>query len=365
MANKVNESIGKAQFEGLRMADKIIKKEDLPALLTGLMDHYRVYAPVHHEGNTNFQRIVSADQVDLSRANTTLSPKSLMLPQSESMFKFTLDRSSDQVGVLAEIEKDFSPSLIFGIRPCDAKSFQLLDLNFDTPTYRDPWWVRRRQATTLIGFGCTAPCSTCFCTSVGSGPFSTDGLDLLVVDLGAEFACRSITEKGEQVFSKVGLTVNVSDAAADAVSAAEQTARKRMKSVVHSENLKHQNQEALFHGQFWDEVQFSCINCGVCTFVCPTCWCFDIQDEVHKGSGIRLRNWDACMFPLFTLHGSGHNPRSQKLQRVRQRFMHKLKYFVDKYDMGVACVGCGRCVQQCPVNIDIRQLFALMNSMKV
>jgi sulfhydrogenase subunit beta (sulfur reductase) len=110
-------------------------------------------------------------------------------------------------------------------------------------------------------------------------------------------------------------------------------------------------------------VAFACINCGTCTFLCPTCWCFDIQDEVHRSDGDRIRNWDSCMFPLFTLHASGHNPRSEKVQRVRQRFMHKLKYYVDKYDNGVACVGCGRCVKHCPVNIDIREVFKLMNEL--
>lgn len=118
----------------------------------------------------------------------------------------------------------------------------------------------------------------------------------------------------------------------------------------------------LFNAPFWDEIQFACINCGTCTFLCPTCWCFDIQDEVQGDKGDRLRLWDSCMFPLFTQHGSGHNPRSQKLQRVRQRFMHKLKYYQDKYGSGAACVGCGRCVQACPVNIDIRQVGSQMAS---
>ena len=114
------------------MIDRVIKKENLHALLNVLLDHYRVYSPVRHQGMTNFQQISAADQVDLSQVNTTLSPKSLMLPQSESMFKFTLMKTSEQAGILREIEKDFSPRVIFAIRPCDAKSFQLLDLNFDT-----------------------------------------------------------------------------------------------------------------------------------------------------------------------------------------------------------------------------------------
>ena len=347
------------------MIDRVIKKANLHALLNVLMDHYRVYAPVRHQGMTNFQEISAADQVDLSQVNTTLSPKSLMLPQSESMFQFTLMKTSEQAGILREIEKDFSPRVIFAIRPCDAKSFQLLDLNFDTPSYRDPWWTGQRQSTTLVGLGCNQPCSSCFCTSVGSGPFSTEGLDLLLIDAGNEFAIQTLTKKGEELLAKTSVESEVSEATAKAVLALQESSVQAIESTVPTESLKRHEAKALFDGDFWDELHFACINCGVCTFLCPTCWCFDIQDEVHKDNGIRLRNWDSCMFPLFTLHGSGHNPRAQKLQRLRQRFMHKLKYFVDKYDRGVACVGCGRCVQQCPVNIDIRNVFRLMNDLKV
>ena len=139
-------------------------------------------------------------------------------------------------------------------------------------------------------------------------------------------------------------------------------ALERITSKVPADKLSEKTVTDLFDAPIWDEVAFSCINCGTCTFLCPTCWCFDIQDEVLGKQGDRIRNWDACMFPLFTLHGSGHNPRDEKTQRVRQRFMHKLKYYVDKYKGGPACVGCGRCVQFCPVNIDIRRVFELVNN---
>jgi ferredoxin len=138
-------------------------------------------------------------------------------------------------------------------------------------------------------------------------------------------------------------------------------AGEKISSAVPTDQLRAKVVNELFEAPFWDRVAFACINCGTCTYLCPTCWCFDIQDEVFGKEGDRIRNWDACMFPLFTLHGSGHNPRENKVQRVRQRFMHKLKYYVDKYEDGVACVGCGRCVQFCPVNIDIRKVFELMD----
>jgi ferredoxin len=347
------------------MVDRVIKKTELADFVDRLMEKHRVYAPVRQQDMTDFQEISTADQVDLSFANTTLSPKSIILPQSEVMFEFNLDRTSEQAGILHEIETDHFPRIIFGIRPCDAKAFHLLDLNFNTPSQRDPWWVRRRQITTLVGLGCNTPCPTCFCTSVGSGPFATEGLDLLLIDGDDELVIQVITEKGQGLLNDLGVEAEASGAKKEVVSALQESSLQSIKSVVPTEGLKQHEANALFNADFWEEVQFPCINCGVCTFVCPTCWCFDIQDEVFKGNGLRLRNWDSCMFTLFTLHGSGHNPRSQKLQRVRQRFMHKLKYFPDKYHKGVACVGCGRCVQQCPVNIDIRQVFLLMNDFKV
>jgi len=139
-------------------------------------------------------------------------------------------------------------------------------------------------------------------------------------------------------------------------------AEKNITSRVETDKLKDKALLDLHEAPFWDDIAFACINCGTCTYVCPTCWCFDIQDEAKQKQSSRFRNWDTCMSPLFTRHATGHNPRGAKVQRVRQRFMHKLKYFLDKYDQGIMCVGCGRCVKSCPVNIDIRQVAHTMNT---
>ena len=184
----------------------------------------------------------------------------------------------------------------------------------------------------------------------------------MLVDVGDGYTVKAITEKGKKLLSGVTELEAASPKAVEKAAALRQSSEAGLGNQFKMEPLSEAGLLDVFNSAFWDEVQFACINCGTCTFVCPTCWCFDIQDEVNGDNGDRLRLWDSCMFPLFTHHGSGHNPRAQKLQRVRQRFMHKLKYYNDKYHTGVACVGCGRCVHSCPVNIDIRDVARLMSA---
>jgi len=343
------------------MIKKSFGKDEWAEALKGLIDAYRVFVPVKEGDFHNFRLLEDGGKPDFDFRNTRLSPKSVIFPQSERMFEYSLDDSSEDSHLLKEAPKDFSPQAIVGIRPCDAFAFQLVKVNFDNPEYQDPWWVRRMSATTLVGFACNEPCATCFCTSVGSGPYSEKGLDALMVDMGDTFLLRSITPKGDAFVEKLTTGKDADQALVKKAMDLAKEAEQKISSKVPTDRLREKVVNELFNAPFWERVSFACINCGTCTYLCPTCWCFDIQDEVHGNQGDRIRNWDACMFPLFTLHGSGHNPRDKKVQRVRQRFMHKLKYYIDKYADGVACVGCGRCVQFCPVNIDIRQVFELMN----
>jgi ferredoxin len=341
-----------------------IKKEKFPEFLNRLTDAYQLYGPVRQGKIVNFMPIQDATEIDLSLQNTRLSPKSLFLPQYEQMFEYSLDSAKDDAHILKEVPKDYSPRAVIGIRPCDARAFQLVDVNFDTPTFRDPWWVKARHATTLVGLGCAAPSSTCFCTSVGGGPFDEAGLDLLLTDVGEVLLARVITAKGDKLLNaRQGFEPAEPELTQRATAIAKMTADKVI-SKIDTSKLAEVDTLALYEADFWEDVHFACINCGTCTYLCPTCWCFDIQDETYGRAGLRMRNWDSCMFPLFTLHASGHNPRGEKVDRVRQRFMHKLKYYVDKYNSQVACVGCGRCVRHCPVNIDIRQVCHLMNEYK-
>jgi len=260
-------------------------------------------------------------------------------------------------------ETDYSPRAVLGIRPYDAKAMELVKLNFDTKDFKDPYWCDAYKATTFIGLGINKPGPFDFSTSVGTGPFCEDGLDILLADLDDKYLAKILSPKGEAYTAACGFDTTVDEKESQALfDILRKEAEKNITSRVKIDKLKGQTILDLHEAPFWDDVAFACINCGTCTYICPTCWCFDIQDETKQKQATRFRNWDTCMSPLFTRHATGHNPRGTKVQRVRQRFMHKLKYFLDKYDQGIMCVGCGRCVKSCPVNIDIREVCNMMNT---
>lgn len=344
------------------MTDKVYSEEEWGKALEAVKDGYtKVYVPQKEGDFHMFRDFKEGARPDFKYQNTRLSAKGLVYPQSMKMFECSMDGNAGDSHIFKEVDKDYGPRVVVGIRPCDAAAFLVVKRNFDNPDYRDPWWVKWYESTTFVGLGCTQPCATCFCASAAGGPFGIEGLDVLLYELKDGLVARGLTDKGEEFLSKAA---GGRSAGEDDLKAAEAVAEEsggRIVSAIKSGKLAEKVQLDLFNAPFWEELGFSCLNCGTCTYLCPTCWCFDIQDEVHGSQGDRIRNWDSCMFPLFTLHGTGHNPRDRKWQRVRQRFMHKLKYYVDKYDAGIQCTGCGRCVRYCPVNIDIRRAAELMN----
>lgn len=336
-----------------------IDKQSWTAGLPELMAAYRLFGPAKENHFHNFKELSEGELPDFNLLNTRLSPKAIVYPQSEVMFEYTLDKNQEDHHIMQEVAKDYSPRAVVGIRPCDAASFLLVRKNFDTPEYKDPYWISSYEATTFVGLACSEPHSTCFCTAAGCGPLHTSGLDVLLIDAGDHFLARVVTSKGAD-FLQAGGWSNQADGRQ--IETLKKAAESKISSSINTHNLKAKSTTDLYDALFWEDVAFACINCGTCTYICPTCWCFDIQDENYQNHGVRMRNWDSCMYPLFTLHAAGHNPRGTKMHRVRQRFMHKLKYYVDKYDAGIQCVGCGRCIRLCPVNIDIRRVCQLMNN---
>lgn len=278
------------------------------------------------------------------------SIKTFYFPQPETLHTFSTAPDDPDAFLLKEAEGDTSTDVLVGVRPCDARAVYLNGL----PYSRDPYFQYRDSKTILVGFSCLEQCSTCFCQDVGGSPFDTQRLDIAITEIEDRFIAEVLSDRGKALVKSVG--------GADPASDKDRAELDRLKNKAKilksdpSDNLKEKELMGLYNAGFWNSLADPCLNCGICTFLCPTCYCFDIQDEVIGNKGRRIRYWDSCMFPLFTQHASGHNPRGLKMQRVRNRFMHKLKYFPDRFGP-LSCVGCGRCIRDCPVNIDIREVL--------
>jgi sulfhydrogenase subunit beta (sulfur reductase) len=333
---------------------KTIKKKNIPGFLDRLIKECTVYAPVKRDDNVFFDTIQSGGEAFLEYQNSKVPPKNILLPQTETLFQYSQKEGSVDVRVPSD---DREEQVIFGLRPCDAKGFLLLDRVFggDRP---DPYYKSRRAKTVLVSMGCTEPGCSCFCLSLGGGPVSADGSDILLIDIGDEYVMQVYSDKGTSLLEGKGLD----DAEEDKLKIAAESVKKaedHMGPGLEIGGLKERLDE-VFDDPVWVSLTEKCLGCGVCTYLCPTCYCFDMCDESFVADGKRIRVWDSCQFPLFTLQASGFNPRSTVKERYRQRIMHKFSYLLDDQDM-LGCVGCGRCVKECPVNLDIRQVLTALS----
>jgi len=342
-----------------QMNNKVIGKMDVTALLERLLGEYEVYAPVKRDDLAVFDRIHSGEEALLHLANTAKPPKELMLPQSEVLYTYS---TTNGTGLTKTPQCEDNPRLLFGVRPCDARSFYLLDKVFNGDRYKDVYYLNRRANTIVASIGCINPRTTCFCTSVGGGPFSEEGTDLLFIDIVYAYVVKAVTEGGAKALQGAGLE----DAGEDDLAWMNQMIRDAEASMeprLAIDGLK-EKLDKMFDDPMWETLTEKCLGCGVCTYLCPTCHCFDIVDEVTESHGERIRVWDSCQFRRFTQQASGFNPRPTTKERLRQRIMHKFSYFLDSY-REIGCVGCGRCLTECPVNLDIREVLTDIQMEKV
>ena len=328
------------------MGDYKFARDKLADVLSGLKE-FQVFAPAAVGDVLRFKEVEDPASVSLDYSNSTVPPKELMFPQTETLFKYRLGQN-DIEPTVPEAQR-----VVFGIRPCDAQAYSIVDnvFGWDLP---DPYYQNRRRNTTLVGIACADPCANCFCPSVGGGPASEKGLDALMFDLGDAYYVKTLTDKGE-VFAKAAGLEAAGDSEAGAAQKQGEEALGKIGRSIDTAGIP-EKLPTLYDHPFWEQFSDRCLGCGICTFLCPTCHCFDIQDEAEAFDARRARMWDTCMFSEYSLHTSGHNPRPTRKERTRNRISHKYSYFPEKFDV-IACVGCGRCINHCPVNLDILDIL--------
>jgi sulfhydrogenase subunit beta (sulfur reductase) len=330
--------------KGMETETRALDREALAKLFTQWQSEgRRVLAPKQIGEKIDFAQVVTLDEVRLDQVQTVQSPKYAVFPRVEELFSF-LSRDG-QVEVRERDLAALPGTVLFGLRPCDAAAFASLAAIFtwDSP---DSLFSARLASTVVVGVSCPRADEYCFCTSVGGGPGASTGSDILLTDLGSgEFLTEIVSEKGRQAVQGIGGLFK------SAAGKDKESHLAKVEAVFAVERIGPALAALFDDTAFWEEQSRRCLGCGACAYVCPTCACFDIQDEGGV-SGKRLRCWDSCGFGLFTLHTSGHNPRPLQSQRWRQRLMHKFAYMPERQQV-LGCVGCGRCSRACPVDMNI------------
>lgn len=331
----------------------VIQRDSFPQLLEKL-NRYNIWLPRKNGDYWEFKLSRGKESLDKKYTNTKLSPKKFVLPQTETLFQIT-EGENGKFNIDEKQKKD-SLNIVFGIRPCDGVALSHLDKVF-LNSFKDPYYSKKRDNTVFIGLACeTPPFENCSCTTMGESPFSTKGLDILLKDIGDRYIVEYITDKGKKLFSGFpNLFGKITTKDKESLEKIKKESNKKIKKRVEDLSETTKKLDIMFDSDLWFHESQSCINCGICTYLCPSCHCFDINDEQLSKKPLnvkRVRTWDNCQFPIFTMHSSGHNPRPDKQSRYRRRIYHKFSYFY-KTEGEHLCTGCGRCSNYCPAGINI------------
>jgi len=336
----------------------LIKKENLLTLVSKLADEFEIIAPVRTNGSVRFEKITDVNQIELGYIGHTKLPlKKFFEPPKEVLFTYTIKNDSVEIkDNLEQIAKE--KRVILGAHACDIHSLEIMDKVF-LGEYHDPYYATRRNNTIIIGEICNDTAEYCFCYYTKSGPNAQSGFDLLLTDVNDAYFVEVGSEKGKDLISRFSDLFEKAEVKyIDLKDEKVQKLIKKMREKGLPEMDKvYQDMVNAFSNEIWEELSKICLACGKCNYTCPTCYCFDINDEIdpEQTSGSRVRTWSSCHFLVFTRVTSGEVFRKDRSSRVKQRIYHKLVYSVNEIGE-ISCVGCGRCIDVCPAEIDLREI---------
>ncbi|MBQ4642315.1 MAG: 4Fe-4S dicluster domain-containing protein [Oscillospiraceae bacterium] len=327
---------------------KRIAVENLQSLFAAVSAKKQLYIPADDSAGQAKFTLWSEGTVLTEKLNTVRSAKDLFFPQVENLVNFKV--SSKKIEIL-ENRDSSEPFVVFGVRACDCRSFDILDTVFLSDPV-DTYYQSRRENGLVITLACNRPAETCFCGVFGIDASDPAGDVTCWMDK-AYLYWRANTERGQELTKSLSVLEDCDESSVDAIrEASKQILQKLPLNDLDLTDFRENKLLDVFNDSAWGELSESCLGCGTCTFVCPTCQCYDVQDFDNGREVRRFRCWDSCMYSDFTMMAHGTNRPTQK-ERFRQRFMHKLVYYPNNNNGVFGCVGCGRCLQKCPIHMNI------------
>ncbi len=331
----------------------LMTHENLAAWLDGLTEERQLIAPTDvGRGHVHFRPVKTSAEITFDYTRPDMSAKDYLFPGTERLMR--IEKRDGEVTLQNFfLERE---QVLFGLRPCDAHGLVAIDALFRDLEPADAHYTRRRELTALVGLSCPQMWEGCFCTSVGGAPDQATHLDVMLTAVDGGFAVQAVSDKGEALLYSA-VTSEVETLALPKIPLNPEVP------VVPVEGWA-----THFNAEYWLRLGERCLSCKLCTFVCPACRCFDLRDEpVASGANLvlhdRMRVWDACTAPNYRTIAGGHNSRPQKGQRIRNRYYCKFHYYPKDFGP-LGCVGCGRCIEVCPVNIDIIEMLTGVYTMQ-
>lgn len=323
-----------------------------------LAERVRVVGPTMQASQPVMAAIKKPSLLDLSPVISRNSYKDFLFPQTEPVMLYTIKKTGVEMKdplpspPAAGGREGWGETVALGVRPCDAAGIASLRSVFTWQGEEDPLFLERLERTTIVSLACVRGDACCFCTSVGLAPDTPTGSDVLLRETAAgNFSVERVTEKGGVLLARWAQFFEEQSEPLRPVVPPPVIERSDVEKI-----LAWLSDPSHYNHEVWGEHAAKCLGCGACTYVCPTCHCFDLTDEGSAFQGERRKNWDACQFDHFAAHASGHNPRALQSQRWRNRFMCKFHFYPTKFS-AKGCVGCGRCIRVCYVGLDIAEMM--------